>query len=285
LGSSRQRRHTFRSRQIHEETKVPTKREKYYVIASLGKGLKVLELLARHGELGVSEVAAHLDTNRAGCHRFLLSLRDLGYVEKSEAGRYRLTFKMLELGMKNLDRFEIRHTAHPMMQELSCSFGETVNLGHWDGRAIVHLDKINSTEILRMDSGLGTMAPAYCTGLGKAILAYLPPEEIDRYLQTTEFQQLTPNTIVSAEAMRKELAHIREAGFAVDREELSIGLRCIGAPVFDYAGRPSFALSVSGPTHRMSDERIIAISQKIQAVCHLLSEKIGGAGFDRRGVA
>lgn len=255
---------------------MPSKGEKYYVIASLGKGLRILELLAEHGELGVSAVAARLDTNRAGCHRFLLTLRDLGYVEKTEAGRYRPTFKMLELGMKNLDRFEIRHTAHPLMQDLSREFGETVNLGYWDGQAIVHLDKINSTEILRMDSGLGALAPAYCTGLGKAILAFLPAEEIEAYLQTVTLEALTPNTITTARGMHQALAEIRQAGFAVDNEELSIGLRCVAAPVFDYAGRASYALSVSGPTHRLPDSRIQAMSVRIQEICQQLSQKIGG---------
>jgi prepilin-type processing-associated H-X9-DG protein len=264
---------------------MPSKGEKYYVISSLGKGLRVLELLADHGELGVSAVAAHLETNRAGCHRFLLSLRDLGYVEKTEEGRYRLTFKVLELGMKKLERFEIRHTAHPMMQELSTAFGETVNLGFWDGHAIVHLDKINSTEILRMDSGLGALAPAYCTGLGKAILAFLAEDEVEDYLRTLEFQPLTPNTIASATQLQKELDVIRERGFAVDNEELSIGLRCVAAPVFDYTGRASFALSISGPTHRLSEARIDAMAEKVQAVCRRLTEKIGGAGRHRSGAA
>lgn len=256
---------------------MPTKGEKYYVISSLGKGLRVLELLADHGELGVSAVAAHLQTNRAGCHRFLLTLRDLGYVEKTEDGRYRLTFKVLELGMKKLNRFEIRHIARPLMQELSSAFGETVNLGHWDGRVIVHLDKIDSTEILRMDSGLGAVAPAYCTGLGKAILAFLPPEEITAYLRGVQLQSMTPHTITSVEALREELTRTRARGFAVDNEELCLGLRCVSAPVFDYAGRPSFALSVSGPTHRMSESRIASMTVEIKNVCRRLSEKIGDA--------
>ena len=262
---------------------MPSKGEKYYVIASLGKGLRILELLAEHGELGVSAVANHLDTNRAGCHRFLLTLRDLGYVEKTEAGRYRPTFKMLELGMKNLERFEIRHTAHPMMQELSREFGETVNLGYWDGRAIVHLDKINSTEILRMDSGLGAVAPAYCTGLGKAILAFLPFEEIENYLHTVSLEPMTPNTVSSAKALHRELDKIRKDGFAVDNEELSIGLRCVAAPVFDYVGRARYALSVSGPTHRLPDSRIETMSVRIQDICRRLSGKIGGRRAGDRG--
>jgi prepilin-type processing-associated H-X9-DG protein len=206
-------------------------------------------------------------------------------VEKTEEGRYRMTFKVLELGMKKLERFEIRHTAHPMMQELSRAYGETVNLGFWDGHAIVHLDKINSTEILRMDSGLGSLAPAYCTGLGKAILAFLPKEEVDAYLETIQFEQLTPNTINSNDALKEALMVIRRKGVAIDNEELSIGLRCVGAPVFDYTGRASFALSISGPTHRMSDERIHAMSETLQAVCRRLSQKIGGSVKQRNGVA
>lgn len=257
---------------------MPAKDKKYYFISSFEKGMRVLELLAEHGELGVSDMAAHLETNRAGCHRFLLTLKDLGYVEKTEDGRYRLTFKILELGMKKLERFEIRHTAHSMMQELSQAFGETVNLGFWDGRAIVHLDKINSTEILRMDSGLGALAPAYCTGLGKAILAFLPEDEVDAYIRTIKFEQLTPNTINSAKALKQALKNIRKNGFAIDDEELSIGLRCVGAPVFDYTKRASFALSISGPTHRMSDERVKVISETLQTTCGRLSKKIGGPG-------
>jgi DNA-binding IclR family transcriptional regulator len=256
---------------------MPTKGEKYYVISSLGKGLRVLELLADHGELGVSAVAAHLQTNRAGCHRFLLTLRDLGYVEKTEDGRYRLTFKVLELGMKKLNRFEIRYIARPLMQELAIAFGETVNLGHWDGRVIVYLDKIDSSEILRMDSGLGAVAPAYCTGLGKAILAFLPPEEITAYLRGVQLQSMTPHTITSVEALREELTRTRARGFAVDNEELCLGLRCVSAPVFDYAGRSSFALSVSGPTQRMSESRIASMTVEIKNVCRRLSEKIGDA--------
>lgn len=254
------------------------KGEKYYFISSLAKGLRALELLAAHGELGVTRVAEHLGTNRAGSHRFLATLRDLGYVEKCGEGQYRLTFKLVELGMKKLDTFEIRHTAHPFMQELARAFGETVNLGHWTGRSIVHLDKIDSKEILRIDSGLGSRAPAYCTGLGKSILAHLPDDELDAYLGEVTFEPLTPNTVTTAEALRAELGKIRRKGYAVDNEELSIGLRCIAAPVFDYANRPRYALSISALTHRLPEDRIAAVKEQLMSVCSRLSREIGGHG-------
>lgn len=257
---------------------MPTKGEKYYFISSLAKGLRALELLASHGELGVTRVAEHLGTNRAGSHRLLATLRDLGYVEKCGEGQYRLTFKLVELGMKKLDSFEMRHTAHPYMQELARAFGETVNLGHWTGRSIVHLDKIDSKEILRIDSGLGSRAPAYCTGLGKSILAHLPDDELDAYLSEATFEPLTPNTVNTAEALRAELRRIRRRGYAMDNEELSLGLRCIAAPIFDYADRVRYAISISALTHRLPDDRIEIVKEQLTAVCSRLSREIGGRG-------
>ena len=254
---------------------MPSKGEKYYFVASLAKGLRVLELLAANGDMSASRMAGHLDTSRAASHRFLTTLRDLGYVEKTEEGRFRLTFKVVELGMRKLDGFEIRHTVHPFMQEMSLAFGETVNLGHWDGIAIVHLDKINSTEILRLDVGLGALAPAYCTALGKAVLAFLPDRELEDYLQSVEWVAMSPKTITTPDKLKIEIKQIRQRGYAIDDEELSLGLRCVGVPVFDHTGRPTYALSVSGPAQRMSEEKINAIQAKLQPLCRRISRKIG----------
>ncbi len=254
---------------------MPSKGEKYYFVASLAKGLRVLELLAANGEMSASRMAGNLDTSRAASHRFLATLRDLGYVEKTEAGRFRLTFKVVELGMKKLDGFKIRHSVHPFLQEMALACGETVNLGHWDGTAIVHLDKINSTEILRLDVGLGALAPAYCTGLGKAILAFLPDRELEEYLHSVEWVAMSPKTITTPEKLKADIEKIRQRGYAIDDEELSLGLRCVAAPVFDHTGRPTYALSVSGPTQRMSKKKIDAIKTKMLPLCLRISRLIG----------
>ena len=254
---------------------MPSKGEKYYFVSSLAKGLHVLELLAANGEMSASRMAGHLNTSRAVSHRFLSTLRDLGYVDKTPEGRFQLTFKVLEMGMRKLEGFEIRHTAHPVMQEIALSCGETVNLGHWDGSAIVHLNKINSTEILRLDVEMGAKAPAYCTGLGKAVLAFLPQRELDAYLQTVELVAISPKTITDPESLKAEIAQIRQRGYALDDEELSLGLRCVAAPVFDYAGRPSYALSVSGPTQRMTEKKIAQIQSLLLPSCRKLSRQLG----------
>jgi DNA-binding IclR family transcriptional regulator len=254
---------------------VPSKGEKYYFVASLAKGLRILELLATHGDMSASRMAAHLGTSRAASHRFLTTLRDLGYVEKTEEGRFSLSFKVLDLGMKKLESFEIRHTVHPFMQEIALVSGETVNFGHWDGRVIVHLDKINSTEIFRLDVGMGAAAPAYCTGLGKAVLSFLDDSELDAYLESVELIAMSPKTITDPQQLKADIARIRKRGYAIDDEELSLGLRCVAAPIFDYTGKPNYALSISGPTQRMTKKKINAMQSQLVPLCRKISRQSG----------
>ena len=254
---------------------MPAAGEKYFFISSLAKGLKVLELLAEKDELSVSAVAESIGLNRAGSHRFLATLKELGYVEKNEGNRYRLTFKLLGLGMKVANRFEIRRVALPFMQELSLAFRETVNLGFWDGKGILHLDKVESREILRMDTPIGSHAPAYCTALGKTILAHLPMYDLSIYLSRIKLKPHGPNTITSKKQLREEIEKIRQRGYAVDDEELAPGLRCAAAPVFDHTGRANYAISVSGPSMRMTSQRIEIIQPRLRTVCAKLSEQLG----------
>lgn len=251
------------------------KGEKYFFITSLAKGMKVLEVLSNNNALILSDLARLLGSNRATTHRFLATLQELGYVEKDYKERYRLSYKMLEVGRKAIDRHGIHQIARPYMLELSLSFNETINLGFFDGVDILHLDKIDSKEILRMDSPIGSRAPAYCTALGKAVLAFLPQHDLENYLSQTELKPIGPNTITSPQMLQKELERIRENGFSLDDEELSSGLRCIGAPVFDHhRAQPVYAMSVSGPSMRMTSEKIKKISQKIISETNKLSQEI-----------
>jgi DNA-binding IclR family transcriptional regulator len=251
--------------------------KKYYNIASLEKGIKILELLAAHGELSVSEAARLMDTNRAGSHRFISTLKDLGYVEKNSHNKYQPTLKILALSQKVADRFEIRRMAKPYMHRLSMMYKETINLGLFKNQEIIHIDKIDSLEVLRMDSALGDKAPAYCTGLGKSILAFLPDHELAHYLDTVERKPLAPNTITDKEQFLAELARIRQNRYAVDDEEMTIGLRCIGTPIFDHNHYPAYAISISGPAMRLTHRVLEEMKSNILKVSEDLSLKMGSA--------
>ena len=255
---------------------------KYFFIRSLAKGLNIMELLTENDALRVTQVAKMMNVNRAGIHRFLSTLKELGYVDKDEGSRYHLTSKLIELGMKVLDRFEIRKIAHPFLQELSAKFNETINLGYFNGKEVLTIDKIDSTEILRMDAGIGGGEPAYCTSLGKAILAFLPETKLEKYLADVELTAFTPNSLTSKEKLKSELRQIKENGYAIDDEELSIGLRCIGAPLFDLSGHAPYAISISGPSVRFGSKRIEEMQRALKKICHSLSGEIGNFSFQHR---
>ncbi|TET84544.1 MAG: IclR family transcriptional regulator [Anaerolineales bacterium] len=257
------------------ETEQKEKRkDKYFFLSTLARGLKVVELLAEEGELSVSEVAARLGLNRTCSHRYLATLKETGYAQQNEERRYRLTFRIFELGMKIADMFSIRQEALPYMHGLASQYNETVNFACLDGTEIIHIEKVDSKEILRIDLPLGSRAPAYCTALGKAILAFLPQEELDKYLEAVELKPRTSNTITSKEKLKAELERVREQAVAIDNEEFAIGHRCVGAPILDRLGYPQYAISVSGVAMRMPQERVEEIKEGIRSVCAKLSSNL-----------
>ena len=266
--------------QDQDMEKALTKSEgKYFFISSLAKGMNILELLSDNEGLSVTQVAKMLNINRASSHRFLATLRELGYADKDDNLRYSLTSKVIELGTKVLNRFEIRKIAHPFLQEVASKFNETINLGFFNGNNVITIDKIDSTEILRMDAGIGGREPAYCTSLGKAILVYLPDNKLEEYLKVIELKPYTPNTVTSKEKLKKELMHTRKNGYAIDNEELSVGLRCVGAPVFDHSGQARYAISISGPSIRFGRKRLQEMQQALKEICQSLSEKLRSQSF------
>lgn len=251
------------------------RKKAYYKVASLERGVRVLELLAQQGPLSVSEVASHLRMHRSASHRFLATLRDLGYVVQDPSSRYRLSFRLFELGMATVNAIGIRQVARPFLEELANLSNETVNLGHWDGKEIIYIDKVKSREVLLMDLAIGARVPAYCSALGKAILAFRPEAEVRAFLKSTPLKPLTPRTKTDPEKLLHELGEVRRLGYAVDREEMVTGLYCVAAPVFDYTEHPEYAISVSAPTARMSQEGITALSREVKRVCGELSRRLG----------
>jgi DNA-binding IclR family transcriptional regulator len=162
------------------------------------------------------------------------------------------------------------------MRDLASLFDETVNLGLLDQGQVIYLDKLESRELLRMDSGIGTACRAYASALGKSMLAFLPKQELDKYIDEVTLTSFTANTIDSREKLVKELAKIRKHGYAVDNEELAQELYCVGAPIFDLNGYPSFALSVSGPVRRIKNMK--GIPGRLMESTQALSRQLGFPG-------
>ena len=169
------------------------------------------------------------------------------------------------------------------MERLGHETGETVHLVLQEERDIVYIHKVESVSgAIRMFSRIGMRRPLYCTGVGKAILATWPDEEARALWRASDVRPWTPYTIVDEAAFFQELAQVRRLGYAMDNEENELGVRCIAAAIPDYRGRASYAISVSAPLTRMSDERIAALRVPLLETRDEIAEAIGGGMYGKR---
>lgn len=244
------------------------------MLTTLEKGLRIMELLVTHKKLSVSEAAARMDINKSASHRFLATLKELGYVDQDTDFRYHLTARFFELASASLSPSNIKEIARPFLAKLSHETGETINLGHWSGNEVFYLEKIESTEILNANLSIGTPVPAHCTGMGKAMMTYFPEAKLGPYLDSIDFKQLTPNTITNRQALMDELLLVKKRGFAIDDEELALGIRCIAVPVWSSREYPTYAISVAGPASRMTDEKISIIEKLLLELGSSLSNRL-----------
>jgi DNA-binding IclR family transcriptional regulator len=228
----------------------------------------VLEMLAVTGPIGLVELSTRLELHKSTVHRMLLSLICMGYVNQDEeTGKYMASFKIVELSEKVLSRVDIISKVRPYIEELANACRETVHFVQRRGTDVFYLDKVSplypQESAIRMASQVGLSRPLYCSAVGKAILAEMADSEIKYIWDNSLIEKKTENTITEFKELQRELIEIREKGYALDNEENEIGVRCIAVCVKNHKGIPNNAFSISAPAVRMSDERIIALSQDI----------------------
>ncbi|ACL70381.1 IclR family transcriptional regulator [Halothermothrix orenii] len=224
------------------------------VVRSVVKAVKIYEELVKAGSpLPLSTLSKRVGINISTVHRLVNTLVDMGYVEQDEDGNYGLGLHSFEMANIITRKFDIKKLVRPYLKEIVESCNETCNLVVMENYEVVYLDQVESTNMVRMFASVGSRGPAYCTGSGKALLAYLDEDEIDYYLKVTDFKRYTDNTITEPDELKKELANIREQGYALDLEEMELGVRCVAAPFFGGDGDKLLgAISVSGPCTRIT---------------------------------
>jgi IclR family pca regulon transcriptional regulator len=249
---------------------------------SLERGLAILSSF-RSGRslLGVSELARELGLGRSTTHRYVATLARLGYLQQDEATRrYRLGLRVLDLGFSALNSMELRDVAAPRLQELSDLTGRTVNMAILDGPDIVYIERCRSASAGQREIDLslhvGSRLPAYCTSMGKVLIAHLSEDERGRVLGETEFARRGPNTITSASTLERELVHIRRSGFALNDEELAYGLRSIAMPVRAGGGRVVAALNLAAHRSMISlDDLVARLSPALRQAADEISARLG----------
>ena len=219
--------------------------------------VQLIEQLASHpAGASLQRLAQETGLAKSTVHRLLASLVSLGYAaQEPETGRYRLTLKMFELSSGIVDSMDIMGVAKAHLERLSQRTGEAVHLVIRDARDIVYIYKTESGP-MRMSSRVGLRSPLYCTGVGKAILATLPPEEVEDVWNHSSLKKLTSRTVVDLTEMQDQLAEVRANGYAIDDEENEMGVRCVAVAIPGPDGRAESAFSISGLAPYMTPERI-----------------------------
>ena len=249
---------------------------------SLERGLAILSSF--HGNrplIGVSELSRGLDLSRSTAHRYVATLAKLGYLQQDpDSKRYRLGPKVLDLGFSALNSMDLLEISAPYLRQLSDETQRTVNLAILDGTDVVYIERCRTTspgqQEIDLNLHVGARLPAYCTAMGKAILAFLPGERAEKIIERIDFEPRGPNTITDAKAFRKELAKIRASGISVNNEELAYGLRSIAAPIHTYSGEVLAALNLA--IHRTMgtmDELIARFGPAVTQTANDISRSMG----------
>lgn len=238
---------------------------------------QLIELLAENGPMGIMDMSASLGLHKSTVHRLAASLQYMGYIRQDEESmKYTLSLKFLEIGGRILEQTNMAALIHPSLKKLSEQTGETVHLVRREGTEAVYIDKVESnTSSIRMVSRVGSRIPLYCSGVGKALLAELSDEEILDIWNRSEIRQLTPYTITSFQELMERLRTVRTDGYALDNEENEEGVRCIAVSLPDYHRKPVYALSISAPMGRMTEERILEMKDAVLAFKGELARTLG----------
>jgi DNA-binding IclR family transcriptional regulator len=252
-------------------------RKQSYGVQVLDRIVAILNCFSNHtSERSFAELLQAVGLNKSTLYRLLEAMRSHDLIALDPpTGKYCLGMKLFELGMVSIGRLDVARVALPELETLVARVGETAHLCILDGSDVVYIAKVESKLSFRVPSNIGRRNPAYCTGVGKALLAHLPEQKLEEYLAQTEFRRFTRNTLTSPLALKRHFQQIRSQGYSVDDQEIEEGLRCIGAPVRDHTGEAIAAISVAGPATRMLKRNVRKLSSHVVAAADRISHRLG----------
>ncbi|MBW2123624.1 MAG: IclR family transcriptional regulator [Deltaproteobacteria bacterium] len=245
-------------------------------VKSVWRAFKILESFETGGMMGVTELSRKLDFPKSSVYEIVTTLVGQGILEKDpERNRYRLGLRLFELGNRARDSLEIRRVASPLLKTLNRELDETVHLTVLESGEVLYVECFESTKRLRTYSVIGVRAPLHCTAVGKAILAFLGRDEIEEIIRNKGLPGFTERTITDRGALLAELDRIVASGYAVDNMEHEEGARCVGSPIRNGIGRVFASISVSGPSQRITEQRIPEIGKLVMAAAAEISRRLG----------
>lgn len=251
----------------------------YMAIGSVEKALKIFEyVISKKNGARIQDIAQHMNLSPPAVYKHLETLVNCGYVYKEpQTHKYIASYKIVELSSIVLRNVQVREIAHPFLVDLMEKTGMTVHFAIKDGDEGVYVDKIESARTIPTISRIGMRMRLYSTGFGKAILAFMPSEELNSYLSRVKLVKHTHNTITDPDRLIHELSLIRQKGYAIDNEENEHGVKCVGAPVFDYTGNVIGGISVTAAATSFSEQTIVVVAMEVMRTAHEISKKLGAS--------
>lgn len=256
-----------------------------YRIQVIDRAVKLLDCFTfDKPELSVGEVSVATGLHKSTAHRILMAMEYNGLVEQNrETANYRLGIKLFKLGHLAVARLNLRDVAKSYLRALMEETGETAHLAILYTDEVLYFEKVEGPHVLRMPSRVGRHIPTYCTSVGKAMLSSLDETEVRRIVQSHPIRRYTPSTAKGVAELLVELKRTRKRGYAVDNEEFELGLRCVGAPIRDHTGEMVGAISVAGPSARLTRKKIPAVGNAVMKIAAAISKELGFEALGRDG--
>jgi IclR family acetate operon transcriptional repressor len=246
-------------------------------VQSLDRALRILAIVAEGSGLSLSEIAARSGLAASTAYRMLTTLEAHGMVEFDRTDQlWSIGVETYRMGAAFLRRRKLVDRARVVMQELMEKTGETANLGVAEDDCVVFVSQVETHQAIRAFFRPGTRSSFHASGIGKAVLAHLPPERVAAIIRKTGLEGFTQKTLSSPAALARDLTEIQERGWSVDDEERHPGMRCIAAAIFNEFGEPIGGVSVSGPTVRITPERLGAVGPLVRDAAAEITGMIGG---------
>lgn len=245
---------------------------------TLVRAMRVLDLFREHERLSLPEMAVLSGLPKTTVFRMAGTLEEMGFLSRDEKGAYRLGLRFLEFGQLVAERLDLRRVAQPVMQVLRDEVGDAVNLVVRDGKEAIYIEKIEALAPVRVFTRIGRRAPLYAGACPRVLLAYLPEDEQEHYLQEVALVPISAGTITDRQRLRAVLHEARQNGYTVSHSELENGTAAVAAPVFDHTGQVVAGLSVAGPEANYTPNRLPDLIDKVKCAASALSRRLGWRG-------
>lgn len=247
------------------------------IVQSVDRALSILEMLSDYEDgLGITDISLKLDMHKSTVHRLLNTLMHKGYIHQCKVtSKYTVTFKLFELGSKKVNKLDISSISKPHLEELMKRTNEVVHLGVRENQDIIYISKVEPEKSIQMYTRIGMRKPMYCTAMGRSIMIDMSESRISDIWNVSEIIKFTDKTITELEDFINFMKDVKNKGYALDNQEIELGIRCISAPIRDYTGNICAAVSISSSILHFTEDKIEEFSKLILEYTNKISRELG----------